>query len=302
VRALIVCNPRASRTHRRLPGRVRARLATLARVEIALTRARGDATALARIGVGDGFDTVVALGGDGTVNEIVQALVGTDVRLAVVPAGSANVLARSIGLPNDPVRALARLVDDLRADRCGRIPLGRVNGRWFVCNAGFGLDAAIVRRVEAHAARKRALGQLAFVGAGAREWARRGRGTEVELVLGDGTRIGPLQVCVVANAAPYTYLGPRALRAHPDASFRTALDVLALPPMSTRRLLQVLARAFTDASHVGLPGVTYLHDLTAFRLDAHGPLPVVVDGDVVGEARSVQFGWRPAALRLVGAP
>jgi diacylglycerol kinase family enzyme len=301
VRCLIVYNPRASRAHRRLAARVHARLAAHLDADLVVTRAPGHATALARTAVADGVDALVVLGGDGTVNEVVQALAGTGVRLAVLPAGGANVLARQIGLPNDPDRALPVVLDLLRSGDGRRIPLGRADDRLFVCNAGFGFDARVVRHVEERAVRKRALGQLAFVLAAMREWMRRGDAPPVELCLADGTRLGGLTVSIVANSAPYTFLGAHPLHAHPYASFDTALDVLAIGRTSTRRLAQIVRRAFTDASHVQLDGVTYLHDLTGFELRAPVALPLVVDGDVAGDRRAVTFASVPDALWLVGA-
>ncbi|MDQ1644766.1 MAG: hypothetical protein QOJ50_950, partial [Cryptosporangiaceae bacterium] len=153
MRALLVVNPNATTTSERR----RDVLATALRSEIDLhvvqTRRRGHAAELARTAGADGFGVVVALGGDGTVNEVVNGLL-TDgpsaevPALAVVPGGSTNVFARAIGLPRDPIDATSVLLEALREHRTRTIGLGRMPGRWFTFCAGIGLDAEVVRRVE----------------------------------------------------------------------------------------------------------------------------------------------------------
>ena len=106
---------------------------------------------------------VVVLGGDGTLNEAANGLVGTDTALAPLPGGSTNVFARTIGVPNTLGKAVAQLGASLAAGSIRRMPLGAVNGRRFLFHAGLGFDAAVVAQVERRPALKRKMGQSAFV-------------------------------------------------------------------------------------------------------------------------------------------
>jgi diacylglycerol kinase family enzyme len=301
MRALLVFNPNATTTDDRVRDVIVAALASTVDLTVLPTKQRGHATHLVAGAVHEGVDVVFALGGDGTANEVLQALAGTEVLLGIIPGGGANVLARSLGLPNDAVRATAELLDSLRAGRERSITLGRANQRYFGFNAGFGFDAAVIRHVEQHASVKRAVRQLAFVWSATREWvAGSGRHEpSVRVQLPDGTERGPLPIALVANSDPYTFLGPRPMRVHPEASFGTGLDLLTIGDVSTARLLAIIAGSFRDARHVGMPGVEYHHDLPRFTLSSPVALPLMVDGDYAGEHTHVEFTAVPGALRVL---
>jgi diacylglycerol kinase family enzyme len=170
VRALLVFNPNATTTDDSVRDVIASALASTVDLEVAATKQRGHATHLVAGAVHEGIDAIFALGGDGTANEVIQALAGTDVRLGIIPGGSTNVLARALGLPNDAVEATAVMLEHLRADRSRSITLGRAGRRYFGFNAGYGFDAAVVRHVEQHPHRKRRLRQGAFLLSVAHEW------------------------------------------------------------------------------------------------------------------------------------
>src|SRR5438105_5506252 len=137
-------------------------LAAGTRLEKVETKRRGHATHVARGAADEGVDLVVVLGGDGTVNEVVNGLAASTVPMASLPGGGANIFARGLGMPNDAIEATGWLLDRLDR-RPTRIPLGRIDGRWFVSNCGFGFDAAIVRSVERRLFAKRMAGDVYFV-------------------------------------------------------------------------------------------------------------------------------------------
>src|SRR5262245_41485811 len=158
MRALLVVNHKATTTS----GRVRDVLVQALRSQVDLrvvhTERRAHAAALAAQAAAERLDVVVALGGDGTVNEVVNGLLTRGVRpdgpaLAVVPGGSTNVFARSLGLPADWVEATGVLLEALRSKRTRSIGLGRADERYFTFFAGLGLDAEVISRVE-HARHK----------------------------------------------------------------------------------------------------------------------------------------------------
>jgi diacylglycerol kinase family enzyme len=180
------------------------------------------------------------LGGDGTANEVIQALAHSGTALGLVPGGGANVLARSLGLPAGPVAATSRLLGALRTGGRRRIGLGRADDRLFAFNAGMGFDAAVVHRVERDPARKHLLRQVAFAASALGEWhAHRGRAEPLRALLPDGQeRLA--DVALVANSSPYTFLGSRPLTAHPGASFDLGLDLLTVREATLGRLATIV--------------------------------------------------------------
>ena len=301
MRALLVFNPNATTTDDHVRDVIASALGSELELTVQPTKQRGHATHLAAGAVHEGLDVVFALGGDGTANEVLQALAGTEVRLGIIPGGGANVLARNLGLPNDAVHATSQLLEAVRVDRTRRISLGLAGERYFGFNAGYGFDAAVIRHVEQHAQAKRWLRQGAFVWSVGREWAwGAGReGATVAVTLPDGSTLGPVAISMIGNCDPYTYLGPRPMRVHPWASFDLGLDLLTLEGPNTARLLAVAASTFRDGSHVSRRGVRYHHDLSAFTLSSPTPQPLTVDGDYAGEHHAVAFASVPGALRVL---
>lgn len=301
MRAILLCNLNATTTDERVRDVIASALASTVDLTVVPTKQRGHATHLVAGAVHEGVDAVFVLGGDGTANETIQALAGTDVRLGLIPGGSTNVFARALGLPNDPVRATSVLLEHLRDGRERVISLGRANGRYFGFNAGLGFDAAIVRHVEQHASAKRALRQAAFVWAATREWVagRIRREPSITVMLPDGTQPDPVGIAIVANTDPYTYLGALPMRLHPQASFDAGLDLLTVTGVGTARLLGIAAASFRGGVHAGTPGVRPYHDLDGFVLRAATPQPLMVDGDYAGEHTQVAFAAVRGALRVL---
>lgn len=301
MRARLIFNPVATMTNAGVRDALVGLLAAEVELTVVGTRARMHAADLAREAVAEGHDAVFVLGGDGTANEVLQGLAGTDVPLGLLPGGGANVLARAIGLPRDAAEAANVQLERLHAGHDARLGLGRANGRLFGFQAGIGLDAGIVRRVEAHPGMKRWLRQLSFVLLGLREWAtstdRRDpacRATDLPDV--DDT---PRMLVSVANLDPYTYLGPRPFHLLPLASAATALDVMAAEQLTTAGVLRTIVRAFVDGRHVDDPGIAYAHDVDEVTITADRPTPLMVDGDLVDHVRTATFRHVPDALRVL---
>ncbi len=300
--ALLVVNPAATTTRPELRDLIIAALEGTVALEVQVTRGRGHASELAHTAVAEGRDAVVVLGGDGTANEAVQALAHSPVALGLVPGGGANVLARALGLPADPVAATSRLLRALRTGGRRRIGLGRADERLFTFNAGMGFDAAVVARVERDPARKQLLRQGAFVTSALREWsAQRHRGDLLRATLPDGTQ-RTADLALVANTSPYTFLGEHALVAHPGASFDLGLDLLTVRELTFPRLATVLTGALAGGRHVRLSGVRHDHDLPGLVLEAadgRSALPVHVDGDPLPARRTLTLTALPDALDVL---
>ena len=305
MRALLVVNPKATATTPGMRDVLAYALSSETKLDVVETQARGHATSLARQAVVDGLDVVVALGGDGTVNEVVNGLLADGPAaglpaLGVVPGGNANVFARALSLPATAVEATGHLVTSLRAGRRRTVGLGLADQRWFTFCAGLGLDAEVVRLVEGRRADGRKATPGLFVRQAVSHFFRgaQRRTPAMTVQVGDAgaERIGLALVC---NTTPWTYLGPRPVRPCPSASFDTGLDLFALRRLGTvstlRHLRQILA---ADPRPRGR-AVLALHDLQEFVLRADRPLALQVDGDDLGDRTEVAFRSVPRALDVV---
>jgi diacylglycerol kinase family enzyme len=305
MRALLVVNPKATATTPRVRDVLAHALASETKLDVVETDARGHATELARQAAVDGLDLVVALGGDGTVNEVVNGLLADGPvaglpALAVVPGGSTNVFARALGLPADPVEATGDLLEALRADRRRTIGLARADERWFTFCAGLGLDATVVRRTD----RRRSDGRVArpalFVTEAVTEFVTGTDRRRPALTLSrPGAPDEQLGLALVCNADPWTYFGDRPVRPCPRASFETGLDVFGLRKLGLGTTLRYVRQILSRNPRLRGRRVLSLHDVGEFSLSADQPLPFQVDGDDLGDRTSVTFRAVPRALSLL---
>jgi diacylglycerol kinase family enzyme len=306
MRALLVVNPKATTTTERGRDVLTRALASDLDLEVAETRNRGHAAALACRAAREGADLVVALGGDGTVNEVVNGLLTDGPKpdlpaLAVVPGGSTNVLARTLGIPNNPVEAIGAILDALHAGRRRRIGLGRVNDRWFTFTAGFGFDAEVVHRIERYRRRGEPATHARYVRAAVTHFFLRTdrRHPAITLHLPDRKPQEGIFFAIVSNTSPWTFLGSRPVRPTPQASFETGLDLFAPRRMGTVRILRYLGQVLRDTPRLRGRHLLHLHDLAAFTLTADRPVALQVDGDYLGECRELRFEAVPEVLTVL---
>ena len=304
MRALLVVNPKATATTRGVRDVLAHALASETKLDVVQTEARGHATSLARQAVDDGLDVVVALGGDGTVNEVVNGLLAAGPRaglpaLAVVPAGGANVFARALGLPSSPVEATSQLLEALSLGRRRTVGLGLAGERWFTFCAGLGLDAGVVRRVEAKRAAGAAGTPWLYVRQGLRQFFLSERRALTMTAHPEGGEPVPVGVALVCNSRPWTYLGPRPVVPCPEASFDTGLDLFGLTSLRTVPTLRHLRQMLSSRPRPRGAAVLSLHDQDGFRLTSDRPTPLQVDGDDLGDVVEVVFRSVPLALDVV---
>jgi diacylglycerol kinase family enzyme len=321
MRALLVVNPAATTTSARRRDVLIHALASEVELEAVTTEYRGHARDLGRQAAeSEDIDLVVALGGDGTVNEVVNGLLhaGPDPDrlpgLAVVPGGSTNVFARALGLPNDPVEATGALLAALREKQERLVGLGLTAGtpgtadeavppRWFTFNAGLGFDAGVVGRVE----QQRELGKKSTHALYVRQVVRqffgeqhRRQGT-ITLDRPGADPVTDLVVAIVSNTSPWTYLGNRPMYTSPKASFDKGIDVLGLSRLSTAAVARYGTQLLTSSPERGPHGkhAVSLNDLDQFTLHSKVPLPLQMDGDHLGLRTSVTFTGVRRALRVI---
>ena len=304
MRALLVVNPKATTTSARARDVLAHALASEVKLDVVETTHRGHATELARQASRDGLDVVVALGGDGTVNEVTNGILHAGVQpglpaLAVVPAGSTNVFARTLGMPNNPIEATSQLLEALLEDRRRTIGLARADDRWFTFNAGLGLDAGAVRRVERARAKGRTATQPLYVRSAVREYYYGPSHKHPLTVERDGAEPLQLALALVCQTDPWTYLGDRPVRPCPDASFATGLDLFGLTKAPTATVLRHLRQILSRRARPRGKHLVLLHDQPRLVLSSPVPLPFQLDGDDLGDRSRVVLTAVPDALRVV---
>ncbi len=252
------------------------------------TRGRGDATTFAREAAANGFRAVFVVGGDGTINETVNGLVGSDVALGLLPSGTGNVWALELGLPiPSPVNwhPLLGAAKAMLAGHVRRVDVGRAGERHFLLWAGVGLDAAVTEHIEPRPRAKKRLGTLAYVVAAVLV-AKDFTGTRV-VVNVDGQQVRARALLIVVSN---TQLYGRILRIASQARLDDGLlDVCIFKgfgfPAAVRHALRVLA-----GQHLHDPQVAY-HQGRRVSISSVRPLAVQVDGDPVG--------YTPITLEIV---
>ena len=301
LRLLLIVNSFASSVTARNTVLVQQALGAVADVSTVETNRRGHATRFAQDAAARGVEVVAVFGGDGTLNEAVNGIAGSQTALAVLPGGSTNVFARSIGMPKDWAEGAGVILEAIREGRSRTIGLGRADDRYFTFCAGLGIDAEVVRRVERARLRGRTSTPWLYMRSTLSQYFLETDRRQPPLTLerpGEQPESG-LATVIVQNTAPWTYLGDRPVNPCPEASFDAGLDVMALRelhvPSTTRTVQQILARRPRPHGK----RVLALHDLEAFTLRSERPMAFQLDGDFLGERNKIEFLSVPEALRIV---
>jgi len=271
-------------------------------VTVAETSRRGHATRLAQDAARGFTDVVVVLGGDGTLNEAANGVVGSETALAILPGGSTNVFARTIGVVDDPVEATGQLVAALAARSLRRVGVGMVNGRYFLFHVGMGFDAAVVAQVERRATFKRYASHPLFVYSAFSTWFSHYDHSRPRFSVhhADGTVIddGYLGICL--NSNPYTYLGSRPLDLAPEASLTGSMAMVTVRTLDLGPLLSIAASALGAGHRLRRHRrVDYRPGVEKMTVRGHGPFPYQVDGDYLGDIEHLAITHQADALTIV---
>jgi diacylglycerol kinase family enzyme len=301
LRILLIVNSFASSVTARTTVLVQQALEDGNEVQLVETNRRGHATRFAQDAAKRGLDVVVALGGDGTLNEAANGIAGTDCALAPLPGGSTNVFARTLGLPNDPVAAAGLVASAIAEQRIKRVGLGSVNGRYFCFHTGIGFDAAVVRAVEKRDSMKRWLGHPLFMWAALSTWGRRydRKHPHFAVRFPNGDEVTDGYFTIVMNSDPYTFLGNRPLSLAPEATLDRGLVAITFRSLRLATMARVLGgvmRGNGVGEHQSLDKRT---DLPGLDVVSERPFPYQVDGDDLGDTRRLVFRHEPDAIGLV---
>lgn len=303
-RMMVIVNPYATTVSDRLRNLVVYALRSRYEVDAVDTERRGHATQICREAAREGYDVVVAFGGDGTVNEAANGLIGSDTPLSCLPGGATNVFHRTIGIPGDVVDATEHLLGVADDFLPRKVDLGTVNGRAFVFSSGVGLDASVVERVDAHPRLKARLGEWYYSWAAVSTFNRRYLVRPPAMrVSVDGRELDAVTV-IAQNSDPFTFFGSRPIRVCEGAALDSgSLGVAALRratllelPTLVPRLLS--SRAQVVSGHCQIEPFPSVQEALVESADGR-PLPVQVDGDYIGDELSVTFAAAPRALTIV---
>jgi len=304
-RLLMIVNPYATTVSDRLRNLVIYALRGSYEVDAVDTERRDHATELCREAAAEGYDAVVAFGGDGTVNEAANGLIGSDTPLTCLPGGRANVYCRMLGIPPDVVDATEHLLSLADAWRTRSVDLGRAGDRHFLFSAGVGLDAEVVKHVDAHPLLKSRLGEYYYGWVAARTFSRhyllRPPQLEASLAGAEDSVTGALML--VQNASPYTYFGDRGVEMAEGARLDSGdLSGLVLKRTSPLDISTIPWRALSSrrrvTDHRQVVGFSEQTNVVVRSLDDR-PLALQVDGDYIGTVEEVEFSVAPGALKVL---
>jgi diacylglycerol kinase (ATP) len=260
-------------------------------VKIAATTAPGDATKQAQQAAEAGYQAVFAAGGDGTVNEVMNGLVGTSTALGVLPLGTVNIWAREMGLSMDMLKAAGSLLES----KIMQIDVGMAGSRHFLLMAGIGFDAAVTATVNTQ--EKKRLGAIAYIKQ-ALQIAWNFRGTRPKLKI-DGRRVrGKILMVTIGNSQLYGGVVKFTAHATIDDGL---LDICVIKGdgmlSAPRRLISIFARHYNRD-----PQVKYYRGKQIEISGRRGKqLPIQVDGDYLGQT-PMTFQIVPNSLSILVPP
>ena len=315
MRAVLIVNPNATSTT--AAGRDLLAHALESRVDLTVvhTDHRGHAIEIAEAAKHDGTDVIIVHGGDGTVNEVVNGLMGrpgqplpeTMPAVAVVPGGSANVFARALGISPDPIVATNQLVDLLTARRNGaawrRIGLMDCGERWAVFTAGMGVDGDVVAAVEAQRAKGRKVTAGRYIRVAVREMLSSARKEPLlTLELPGQEPLTGVYFAFISNSTPWTYANTRPVWTNPDTTFETGLGLFAVTSMNVWKNLMLVRRMVSSKHNIKAKHLVRDDDVAWVRLRCAEPVASQIDGDFLGLREEMTFRAVPGALSVVAPP
>jgi diacylglycerol kinase family enzyme len=320
MRAVLIVNPAATSTTPAARDLLAHALESRLELTVEHTNHGGHGTELAQRAAADGVDLVVVHGGDGTVSGVVNGLLGRPGEtpasapggsvpaVGVVPGGSANVLARSLGISRDPVAAtnqLIQLIDDYRRHQTWRrIGLIDCGDRYAVINAGMGVDAEVVAGVEAQRNKGVKVTPLRYWRVAipiAIAFSR--REPTLTLELPDREPVPGVHFAWVSNTTPWTYSGDRPMVTNPGCSFESGLGVFAVTSMKTIPTLRLLSQILSKRPDPQANQLIRDDNTPCLRLTATGePVASQFDGEYLGLRQRMTFRAVPDLLQVVAPP
>ena len=291
-------------------------LAGLVDVRVEPTKYRGHAWELAAAAHGE---LVIVLGGDGSINEVVNGVMsrgedqgrdgakGADgvkgaepPLIAVIPGGGGNVFAQALGLPADAGAAIRRVRDVIAAQSYRTIGLGLAGDRYFTFSAGLGMDAEVVREVDRLRAAGRRESASLFLRTMVRHYYRTDRRIPSLTVERDGQPpITDLFLTIITNRSPWTYFRTRPVLPVPHPDFASGLDLLAMRQVRLTTIFYLVSQMlWVRHRPPRARDVLAVHGAESLTVRSARPIAFQVDGEYLGEIEAIKFQFVPRALRV----
>ena len=313
MRAVLIVNPNATSTTPAGRDLLAHALESRVKLTVAHTDHRGHAIEIARDAAREGVDVVIVHGGDGTVNEVVNGILGQTgtagpaPAVAVVPGGSANVFARALGINPDPIAATNQLVDLLsdyrRRKAWRRIGLMDCGERWCVFTAGMGVDGEVVAAVEAQRDKGRTVTASRYIRVAIREvLASARKEPTLTLHLPDREPIPGVHFAFVSNSSPWTYANTRPVWTNPTTTFETDLGVFATTSMNVWASLGLVRQMLSRKHRLVAKHLIRDDDVPWLRVTSDTPVACQIDGDYLGPRNVMTFTAVRDALAVVAPP
>jgi len=308
-RMLIIVNPYATTVSERLKNLVIYALQGRFEVEVEATESQDHATEIGRDARDGDYDIVVAFGGDGTVNEVVNGLAGTDIPVSFLPGGNTNVVCRTLGIPNDVVDATEHLLSLADTFRPRRIDLGMVNDRYFVFSCGAGIDASVVKKVDAKPKLKAKAGPWFYSWSALSAYTRNYMMHPVRIGVEAAGRSVQGVTVLAQNSDPFTYFANKPIHVCSNVAIDDGkLGMVVMKRANQLDAMSVIPRLLSNrlaaAKHNQVEAFEKLDvaELRSLSTDEEGeirPFPVQVDGDFIGDHEQVTLRAAPASLSII---
>ena len=304
MRGILIVNPHATSMSGTVCELAVRSLAGLVDVRVERTKYRGHACELAAAA---DDELVIVLGGDGSINEVVNGVMsrgedeGSEPPLiAVIPGGGGNVFAQALGLPPDAAAAIARVRDVIAAQSYRTIGLGLAGDRYFTFSAGLGMDAEVVREVDRLRDAGRRESAWLFLRTMVRHYYRTERRIPSLTVERDGQPpITDLFLTIITNRSPWTYFRTRAVLPVPHPDFNSGLDLLAMRQVRLTTIFYLVSQMmWVRHRPPRARDALAVHGAESLTVRSARPIAFQVDGEYLGEIEAIKFEFVPHALRV----
>lgn len=295
-RAHLIMNPRARGVTPALQHLMTTALEARFDLTVTQTQARDAGAAIARQAVDEGAELLIAFGGDGLVNDVVNGMAGSDATLGVIPGGTMNVFARNLGIPTNPADAADAILQRAGDLHPRRLPLGMANDRYFTFAVGCGFDAEAAARVDLHKVAKQRLGEPYFYAAALATFASSYATRRPFLTCEGPFGVHPAVLAVGLVGNTYAYLAGRPVRLTPGRRGGTGLGLFLLRRLNYLHLPRYAFGAVTGRFG---PSALSLSNVEEFVVSADEPISHHVDGETLPPAEKIHVRRAPFRLKVL---
>ena len=290
MRALLVVNTFATTTSPEIKAVISAALENKLDLTVVTTEQKLHAVEIAKTAKSDGYELIIGFGGDGTLNELANGLLAngldpTGPKLAGIPGGNANVFLRNLGYANDPIIATAQLLENLAKNSTKTIGLGKLTSaeisRWFLFNAGFGIDAQVLAKMDLQRNRGKYVSDSAYAMLAIRELFSEIRKGRSPILITDQNNVTakPVQFALIVNFAPWTYVGKFAISPLVRLADTSALDIFGSHKLSISNTVRLISSFITADKIKSDPQTLVLERQQSLDIKALKPTWAQVDGE-----------------------